>query len=131
MLEYWIPYSDAVPTLSGLRDRGVRTALVSNVGVDIRPVLDRTGLTGLLDSIVLSYEAGAVKPAEGIFQAALNALSVEPERALMVGDSWLDDAGAAALGIRTLLLPRTRGERHGLGLVLRLVGHPAEPTPAT
>lgn len=39
----------------------------------------------------------------------------------MVGDSWRDDAGAAALGIRTLLLPRTTGPVHGLDAVLRLV----------
>jgi FMN phosphatase YigB (HAD superfamily) len=39
----------------------------------------------------------------------------------MVGDSWKDDAGAGALGIRTLILPRTRGRVHGLDAVLRLV----------
>ncbi len=40
----------------------------------------------------------------------------------MVGDSWQDDAGAAAIGVRTLVLPRTDGPEHGLDLVLRLVG---------
>jgi FMN phosphatase YigB (HAD superfamily) len=39
----------------------------------------------------------------------------------MVGDNPHDDAGAALLGIRTLLLPRTSGPRHGLDVVLRLV----------
>jgi hypothetical protein len=38
-----------------------------------------------------------------------------------VGDAWRDDAGAAALGIRTLILPRTDDPSHGLELVLRLV----------
>jgi FMN phosphatase YigB (HAD superfamily) len=63
-----------------------------------------------------------VKPQPEIFRAALDALEVAPEETLMVGDAWTDDGGAAALGIRTLILPRTRGRVHGLDAVLRLVG---------
>jgi len=37
-----------------------------------------------------------------------------------VGDDPFGDSGAAALGVRTLLLPRTEGRSHRLGLVLRL-----------
>jgi HAD superfamily hydrolase (TIGR01509 family) len=121
VLEPWIPYDDAVPVLEALHARGIRTALVSNIGVDIRVVLERAGMSGLLDAVVLSYEAGVVKPDATIFTQALDAIGVPPERALMVGDSWRDDAGAAALGIRTLLLPRTSGPTHGLDMVLRLV----------
>jgi HAD superfamily hydrolase (TIGR01549 family) len=121
MLETWIPYDDTIPVLRELAARGVRTALVSNVGIDVRVVLDRAGLGDLLDEVVLSYEAGVVKPDTVIFAAALERLGVPPERALMVGDSWRDDSGAAQLGIRTLLLPRTSGPAHGLELVLRLV----------
>lgn len=122
MLETWIPYDDTIPLLRALADRGVRTALVSNVGIDVRVVLDRAGLGDLLDEVVLSFEAGVVKPDTVIFATALDRLGVAPERALMVGDSWRDDGGAAQLGIRTLLLPRTTGPAHGLELVLRLVG---------
>lgn len=121
VLEPWMPYEDAVPTLRALHDRGVRTALVSNVALDVRPVLEKGGLTGLLDAVVLSFEAGVVKPDAAIFTEALAALGVRPEHALMVGDSWKDDAGAAQLGVRTLLLPRTSGPSHGLGLVIGLV----------
>ena len=122
LLETWVPYDDAVPTLEELRRRGKRLGLVSNVGVDVRPVLDRAGLTGLLDAVVLSFEAGAVKPQAAIFEEALRRLGVPASRALMVGDNANDDAGAARLGMRTLLLPRTRGMVHGLEAVLRLVG---------
>jgi HAD superfamily hydrolase (TIGR01509 family) len=121
MLETWIPYEDTVPVLTELRRRGVRIALVSNVGIDVRPVLVAGELTHLFDAIVLSYEAGSVKPAAPIFEQALAAVGAAPQNALMVGDNALDDAGAALLGIRTLLLPRTSGTRHGLDLVLRLV----------
>jgi HAD superfamily hydrolase (TIGR01509 family) len=128
VIDPWIPYEDAVPVLRELHDRGVRTGLVSNVAVDVRPVLERGGLSGLLDAVVLSFEAGAVKPDIAIFTEALAALGVPAERALMVGDSWQDDAGAARLGIRTLLLPRTPGPTHGLGVVVGLVDGSRPPT---
>ena len=121
MLETWIPYTDTIGVLAELRRRGVRIALVSNVGIDVRPVLEAGEMTHLFDAVVLSYEAGSVKPAAPIFERALDAVGVAPQNALMVGDSPHDDVGAALLGIRTLILPRTSGERHGLDVVLRLV----------
>ncbi|MCK0111315.1 HAD family hydrolase [Ornithinimicrobium sp. F0845] len=120
MPDRWEAFEDSVPVLTALRERGVRTAVISNIGFDPRPLLHRTGI--VTDAVVLSYEVGSVKPAASIFNQALDLLGADPEESLMVGDSWLDDAGAAALGIRTLLLPRTDGPVHGLELVLRLVG---------
>ena len=120
--DLWMPYLDTRPTLEALRTKGIRTALISNIGMDIRPVLARGGISHLMDAVVLSYEVGHVKPEPEIFAYALAAIEVAPERALMVGDSWRDDGGAAALGCRTLILPRTRGDLHGLDQVLRLVG---------
>jgi HAD superfamily hydrolase (TIGR01509 family) len=120
MLDMWWAYDDAAPLLDALRARGVRTAVLSNVGVDIRPVMQRQGLR--TDAVILSCEVGAVKPEPQIFAAALDALDVAAAETLMVGDSWKDDAGAGALGIRTLILPRTRGRVHGLDQVLRLIG---------
>lgn len=122
MLDLWHPYDDAVPVLKALRSRGVRVAVLSNVGIDVRPVLDRGGITPLVDAVVLSYEVGTVKPDPRIFEHALAAIDVRAHEALMVGDAWRDDGAAAALGVRTLLLPRTHGPIHGLDAVLRLVG---------
>jgi len=122
MLETWVPYDDALPTLRALKARGLKLALISNVGVDVRGVLVRGGMGDLFDAVILSFEVGSVKPQRSLFQLALDALGVPPGRALMVGDNAHDDAGSAHLGIRTLLLPRTQGVEHGLELVLRLVG---------
>lgn len=119
MLDMWWAYDDSGPLLDTLRARGIPTAIVSNVGVDIRPVMRRQGLTA--DAVILSCEVGAVKPDRAIFEVALAALGVTAGEALMVGDSANDDGGAAALGIRTLILPRTRGRVHGLDAVLRLL----------
>lgn len=121
--EGWVAYPDAVPTLQALQQRGIRTAAVSNVGFDFRPVLDGLGLLRHLDAVVLSYEVGAIKPDAAIFRAALAAVGLDdPARALMVGDHATADGGAADAGIRTLLIPMSPpGAPHGLGAVLALV----------
>ncbi len=121
MPDMWRPYEDTLPTLRELKRRGIRIALVSNVDSDIRPVMTRCHLLELFDAVVLSCELGVVKPQAAIFQHALDTLGAAAANALMVGDDPIGDAGAAALGVRTLLLPRTEGRNHGLGLVLRLV----------
>jgi HAD superfamily hydrolase (TIGR01509 family) len=105
MTDQWWAYDDAVGTLRALKEAGVAIGLVSNLGVDVRHVLTREGLLTFLDTVVLSCELGAVKPDPRIFRAALDRLGADPARTVMVGDNVHDDGGAAALGIRTLVLP--------------------------
>ena len=121
MLSTWHAYDDAVPMLRELRAGGIRTCLLSNAGVPIRTVLDREGMVDWYDEIVLSYEVGCVKPDRRIFQIALDRLGLPAAEVLMVGDNANDDGGAAQLGVRTLILPRTAGRVHGLGAVTALV----------
>ncbi|WBB81097.1 HAD-IA family hydrolase [Micromonospora sp. WMMD882] len=117
----WVPYPDAGPTLAALRAAGVKTAVVSNVGFDLRPMFDAWELTGLVDTFVLSYEVGRRKPDPGIFLRACGLLGVDPEQTLMVGDTPAD-AGAVDAGCATLVLPASdAGRPHGLGAVLDLV----------
>ena len=120
MLDVWHAYDDAIPTLEALQDARVKVCLLSNAGVPIRTVLDREGLSPLVDAVVLSCEVGCVKPDTRIFQTALDAISCPAGEALMVGDSGRDDSGGTTLGIRTLILPRTSGPVHGLGAVVSL-----------
>ena len=127
LLGVWVPYPDTLPVLRALAALGVRTAVLSNVGIDVRPMLRRTGIAGLVDAVVLSGEHGVVKPDPALFQVALTAVGSPAERTLMVGDNWRDDGAAAGLGIRTLILPDTFSDGHGLSAVLRLVTWPAGP----
>ncbi|MCQ8828626.1 HAD family hydrolase [Streptomyces malaysiensis] len=100
----WRPYPDAAEVLGELRRRGVRIAVVSNIGWDLRPVFRAHGLDRLVDTYALSYEHGVQKPDPGLFQAACDALEVDPGDAVMVGDDQRADAGAAALGCRVHLV---------------------------
>jgi HAD superfamily hydrolase (TIGR01509 family) len=121
--EGWEPYPDAVPVLTELRRRDIRIGIVSDCGWDIRDVFKVHGLDELVDSYDLSFEHGVCKPAAQMFASACTQLSVEPNRALMVGDTPSADCGAAALGIVTLILPaRDRASAPALSHVLDLVG---------
>ena len=124
--DVWEPYEDTLPVLEALKHNGIRVGMLSNVGYDLRPVVDRTRIAPLLDTMVMSQQLGVVKPDPRIFQAAIDALDRPAAEVLMVGDAWRDDGAAAALGVRTLILPRTDGPVHGLELVLRLVGVSAQ-----
>ncbi|PZG21256.1 hydrolase [Nonomuraea aridisoli] len=96
--EAWHPYPDTRDVLAALRRRGVPTAVVSNIGWDLRPVFDFHDLTQYVDVFVLSYETGAKKPDPRIFQLACDSLGLPPDSVLMVGDDPEADTGAAALG---------------------------------
>lgn len=122
MLDQWRPYTETLEVLGALRSRGLQLGLISNVGPDPRPALTRMGLAGAFDVEVLSCEVGLVKPDPEIFAMAARGLGLPATDLLMVGDSVHDDGGAAVLGIRTLILPRTTGDRHGLEQVVRLIG---------
>lgn len=119
--EGWVAHVDAAPTLERLRRLGASTAVITNIGFNLRPVAKQLGFEHLIDSWILSYEVGWCKPDPAIFRHACLSLEVDPESALMVGDS-LADAGAKDLGCRTYLLPRADpGEVVGLDGVRRLV----------
>ncbi|WP_091091746.1 HAD family hydrolase [Micromonospora nigra] len=130
--EGWVPYPDTAATLAALRDAGVRVAVVSNIGFDIRPHFAAWGLADLVDAFVLSYEVGRCKPDPAIFWRACGMLGVDPEEALMVGDTPAD-AGAVAAGCAVLVLPAAdAGRPNGLGAVLDLAcGGPAGEAPIT
>ncbi|WP_030610652.1 HAD family hydrolase [Streptomyces sclerotialus] len=94
----WTPYPDAAEVLGTLRERGVATGVVSNIGWDLRPVLRAHGLDPLISTYVLSFELGIQKPDPRIFEVACRQLGLPPEDVLMVGDDRRADGGAQALG---------------------------------
>jgi HAD superfamily hydrolase (TIGR01509 family) len=116
----WRAYADTLPTLQALYAAGVPVAVVSNIGFDIRPLCVALGFADYVTAWVLSCEVGRCKPDPAIFWHACRELRVEPERALMVGDTPAD-AAAVDAGCRVLILPSaTPGSVNGLTLALDL-----------
>jgi putative hydrolase of the HAD superfamily len=112
-LEAWTPHTltdpEAAPLLAALRERGIRTGLLSNTHWPREwheRILARDGVLDLIDVRVYTSELHHTKPHAEAFRAVLAPLGVEPEAAVMVGDRPFDDiSGARALGMRTVLLP--------------------------
>ena len=103
-IELW---DDALPVVRELRERGVKTALISNCSHSTRPIVDRLGLEEAFDAIVLSFEVGSHKPEPAIYREALRGVGgVAPESAVFVDDQTAYCDGAAALGIRSFLIAR-------------------------
>ena len=100
-------FSDVEPLLTGLHRAGVAVAVVSNWDCSLREALAGVGIT--VELVVDSASSGSSKPDPGIFRYALDALGVEPGRALHVGDTEeTDGAGARAAGVDVRILHRGR-----------------------
>jgi putative hydrolase of the HAD superfamily len=107
------------PLLESLRAQGLKLGLVSNAfdpGWLLHRDLQQMGLEERLDFSVFSSELGVRKPHPAIFRRALEALDVEPERALFVGDRLYEDVrGAAELGMTTVQALWFRADEHSDG----------------
>jgi putative hydrolase of the HAD superfamily len=88
--------------LTALRDRGLKTGIVTNNLVEEQmDKLRYCKLFELIDSITISEEAGFAKPDIRIFNTALQRLECKSEETIIIGDSWENDIlGARAAGIR-------------------------------
>lgn len=103
----FVAYPDVAPVLKELRADGAQLVVVSNWDVSLHTVLERSGLSALLDGAICSAQARAAKPDPAIFTAALALVGASAHDAFMVGDSVATDiAGARAAGIAPVLVAR-------------------------
>ena len=82
-----------------------RLALVSNFdhGPTAHEILSKHGLREFFDEIVISDDVGRRKPHPEIFEIALNALCVDRDEAIYIGDSLGDDVvGATNTGLQVV-----------------------------
>ena len=88
--------------------RSYRLGLLTNGAADVqREKLAATTLAARFAAIVISSDIGVGKPDPAVFRAALDALGVPADDAVMVGDSLERDvAGARAAGLRSVWLDR-------------------------
>ncbi|MBI4258095.1 MAG: HAD family hydrolase, partial [Thaumarchaeota archaeon] len=71
----------------------------------VHKVMQRLGIDGYFQTIVISDEVGYRKPHPKMFEAALQALAAEPAEAVMVGNDPLEDIGGAkSLGLGAVLV---------------------------
>lgn len=121
--EAWRVYPDVPDALARLRERGVRTAVVSNFDGRLPAVVRELGLAPLLDATVWSTRAGHAKPDPAIFAAACRILGVDAAGVVHVGDGAVDVEGARRAGIVPVLIARTsEGDRPAGVTTIRSLG---------
>lgn len=93
-----------------------RTGMITNGKTAIQyGKIDRLGIRGYFDVIVVSEEAGIKKPDPRIFAFAAEALGLRPEQCLYVGDHPVNDIeGASSFGMATIWLQVNQPWREGL-----------------
>jgi putative hydrolase of the HAD superfamily len=120
------PYSDVLPALGELRERGLTLIVASNWDCSLSDWLEPAGITDLVDGVVTSAEVGAPKPHPRVFERALAIAGVGPSDALHVGDKVDNDVeGAAAAGVRAVLVQREGEPPAGVEAIRSLQELPA------
>ncbi|MFK8186724.1 MAG: HAD-IA family hydrolase [Phormidesmis sp.] len=103
----WKVYDDTLSSLNRWRAMGIELGVISNFDSRLHRILSILGLAPYFQSVTISSEVGAAKPAAKIFEAALAKHQCEASQAWHVGDSEAEDyAGARAAGLRAVLLAR-------------------------
>jgi HAD superfamily hydrolase (TIGR01509 family) len=121
---------DAIQVLSWLGAHGVKRAVCSNAPFPpemMRRQVRTNGVEGVVDGVVFSSEVGRRKPAPEVYQAALDAIGVDAQHALFVGDRVREDyEGPRALGMRAVIFTAHAEDRPpgGVPVIASLVEVP-------
>jgi 2-haloalkanoic acid dehalogenase type II len=108
----WQPFPDTRPALARAREAGLELAIVSNTDRDIiAHTLRQIGVP--FDAVITAEDARAYKPADAVFDYALERLATPPEEIVHVAFGFKYDIGPAG--------------RHGMGTAW--VNRHAEPPP--
>ena len=87
------------------RERGLRTAVISNSNGTVADILAHLGLARHLEFVIDSSKVGVEKPDPRIFRIALERAGLGPDEAVYVGDLYsIDVLGARAAGMRAILM---------------------------
>lgn len=99
-------YKDTTSTLQILKEQGFKIALCSNLAMPYGEQLKKL-LPNVFDALFLSYEIGAIKPEENIYEVIKTYFSCEMSEILFIGDHpVLDVEKPISLGMDARLIQR-------------------------
>ena len=120
----WNLYPHALEVLQTLRERGMKTAVLTNYPSEVQTEKAAAlGLIPQLDAFICTDHIPAPKPDARAFHTACTILHSEPPRTLMVGDSLTADVqGALGAGLKALWFnPRNQPGPEGTREMLELL----------
>jgi putative hydrolase of the HAD superfamily len=105
---------EALPVIGELRDRGLRTGLVSDCTSELPEAWPRLPVSAVIEAPVFSCVEGMRKPDPRLFRTVADRLGTDPGACLYVGDGGGRElTGSTAVGMRAVLLagPDWHGNR--------------------
>lgn len=104
---FWLNES-IVPVLHRLKDAGMRLVLLSNTSVTHLNFIERNfSVLDLMDDRVTSFEAGAIKPEDRIYEVALAMANCDPHECFYTDDIEAYIRKAETFGIQARLYTTT------------------------
>ncbi|SDA70938.1 TIGR02253 family HAD-type hydrolase [Methanobrevibacter millerae] len=100
------PFAETTDTLIYLKSQGYRLAVISN-GITIKQweKLVRLNIYSFFDEVITSEEVGRKKPDKLIYDVALRKMKGDPEKSVMIGNKFREDAlGAVNAGMSAILV---------------------------
>jgi putative hydrolase of the HAD superfamily len=116
-------FPESLDVLQQLRQQGYIVGVISNWDSRLTRILDGLGLTSHLHHVSISAVVGWEKPHQEIFRHAVEAVDVQPSRALHIGDSLSEDIqGASNAGLQPLWLQRDAAPQSDFPVIRNLHG---------
>ena len=95
--------AEIIPMLRALKGQGVSIGLISNCYLEEATRIRKSELFPYFDAVFFSNEQGICKPEKEIYNRCIEALSVQPEECLYVGDGGSHELETAKeLGMRAV-----------------------------
>ncbi|MFJ4609429.1 HAD family hydrolase [Streptomyces griseus] len=99
---YWLHTRETTTTAArGLKDRGIRTAILSNAPADLAAVLRRAPAFAGFEAQIYSCDVQILKPDERFYTHALRTLGLQASQTAFIDDKAANTEAARALGIRS------------------------------
>ena len=102
-------FPDAHAALSGLKDRGVRLAILSNGTLRmVEAAVEAAGLASLLDAVLSVDTVRLYKPRPEVYALATEATGAKSDEVVFVSSNRWDIMGAASFGFRPVWVNRAK-----------------------
>ena len=108
-------YGEVKEVLSGLKAADIKTAILSNgAPAMLEAAVKNAGIDDLLDDVLSVDSIGVYKPHPGVYQLAVDGLSLPAGRICFMSSNAWDVAGAANFGFRVVWVNRFGQQRERL-----------------
>jgi putative hydrolase of the HAD superfamily len=100
-------YAEVGGVLRRLRSKKIILGVISNASRSLEKILERAGLKGAFDHVLVSEIEGVEKPHKRIFDRALKRTGVKKDEFMFIGDNYIADVeGARKAGVKAVWLSR-------------------------